>query len=407
MSAVRSSIGPVSARSVLLVARRELLARLRSRVFALSTVALAILVAGGVVAASYLSAGTAGRAGAVRVGFSGGSRDLAPAFSSVAAALGQTVAVTDVADAATGTAMVQAGTLDMAVGGSATEPAAVAGESLPSMAEIALDAAVQEARLSASGLSPAAVASVMAAVPVQRVHPAGSPGPGSDQSVYAGLVVAILLFISISVYGNLVAQGVVEEKATRIIEILLATVRPAELLAGKISGIGLAGLLQLGIVAAAALAAAEVTHGLSIPALGVPEVVSYLAWFLLGFALYASAYAAVAALVSRHEEVQSATAPVTIVLSISYVAMFFALPEPAGPLGTALSLVPPSAPIFMPMRIAAGAAVPWQVGLSMALTAVAIAGVVWLAGRVYANSAMRAGRRLGFMEALRGQASRA
>jgi hypothetical protein len=106
----------------------------------------------------------------------------------------------------------------------------------------------------------------------------------------AGLAVAILLFISIAVYGNVVAQGVVEEKSTRIIEVLLATVRPTDLLAGKISGIGFVGLLQLGLVGAAALVAASLTHAVSIPAVGVTQVALYLAWFLVGFALYASAY---------------------------------------------------------------------------------------------------------------------
>ncbi len=391
-----------SPRNVFLVARREILARLRSRVFVVTTVVMAALVAGGILVSSHLNAGTRSEPAAVHVGFSGGSQSLEGSFKTVAAALGQVVTVMDVADAGAGRARIQAGTLDMAVSGSATAPAAVANDSVPSMVEIALDAAAQDARLAATGLPPAAIASITAGVPVQRVLPAGS-SPVRDQSVFAGLAVAILLFVSIAGYGNLVAQGVVEEKATRIMEILLATIRPADLLAGKVLGIGLVGLLQLGIVGAAALIATGLTRSVSIPALGAVEVACYLAWFLLGFALYASAFAAVASLVSRQEEVQSATAPVTIVLAGSYILMFFALPDPTGVLSTVLSVVPPSAPIFMSMRIAAGAAMPWQVGLAMALMVATIAGVVWLAGRVYANSAMRMGARVRFVEALRGR----
>jgi ABC-2 type transport system permease protein len=242
---------------------------------------------------------------------------------------------------------------------------------------------------------------VMSGVPFETVQPASSSS-GSAQDAFAGLAVAILLFISIAAYGNLVAQGVVEEKSSRTIEVLLATVRPTDLLAGKIAGIGLVGLLQLGLVGAAALLAAGLTEEISVPALGIVQVAAYLVWFLLGFALYASAYAAVAALVSRPEEVQSATAPVTVVLAISYVLMFFALPDPTGPLSTVLSLLPPSAPIFMPMRIAAGAAVPWQVALAMALTVAAIVCVVWLAGRIYANSALHTGPRMRLLDAFRG-----
>ena len=360
-----------------------------------------ILVAGGILVVSQLNVGTPEEPAAVAVGFSGGSQALEPSFKSVAAALGEPVTVTNVSDAASGRAQLQAGTLAMAVSGTATAPAALVSEGLPGMVEIALDAATQEARLAAAGLPPEAITSVMAGVPFETVQPASSSS-GSAQNALAGLAVAILLFISIAVYGNLVAQGVVEEKSSRTIEVLLATVRPTDLLAGKISGIGFVGLLQLGLVGAAALLAASLTKAVSIPALGVVEVASYLAWFLLGFALYASAYAAVAALVSRPEEVQSATTPVTVVLAVSYVLMFFALPDPTGPLSTVLSLLPPSAPIFMPMRIAAGAAVPWQVGLAMALTVAAIIGVVWLAGRIYANSALHTGARVRLLDAFRG-----
>jgi len=388
-------------RNVFLVARREILIRLRSRVFAGSTVVMVVLVAGGILAASYFQVGTPSQPAAVHVGFSGGSQALEQSFRSTAAALGETVTVTDVADPGTGRSQVEAGTLDMAVSGTATAPVAVASESLPSLAEIALDAAAQDARLAAAGLTPAAITSVRAVVPVERVQPTGSSKP-FNQGAVAGLVVGILLFMALGMYGNFVSQGVVEEKATRMMEILLATVRPAELLAGKVIGIGLVATLQLGLVAAAALSAGSISHAVSIPALGVVEVGSYLVWFEFGFLLYAAAYATVAALVSRQEEVAGATAPISILLAVSYLLMYFALARPTSPLTTVLSFLPPTAPTLMSVRIAEGLAEPWQVALAMALTLATIAGVVWLAGRVYANSAMRIGARVRFMDAFRG-----
>jgi ABC-2 type transport system permease protein len=388
-------------RNVFLVARREILIRLRSRVFAGSTVVMVVLVAGGILAASYFQVGTPSQPAVVHVGFSGGSQALEQSFRSTAAALGETVTVTDVADPGTGRSQVEAGTLDMAVSGTATAPVAVASESLPSLAEIALDAAAQDARLAAAGLTPAAITSVRAVVPVERVQPTGSSKP-FDQGAVAGLVVGILLFMALGMYGNFVSQGVVEEKATRMMEILLATVRPAELLAGKVIGIGLVATLQLGLVAAAALSAGSISHAVSIPALGVVEIGSYLVWFELGFLLYAAAYATVAALVSRQEEVAGATAPISILLAVSYLLMYFALARPTSPLTTVLSFLPPTAPTLMSVRIAEGLAEPWQVALAMALTLATIAGVVWLAGRVYANSAMRIGARVRFMDAFRG-----
>lgn len=388
-------------RNVFLVARREILIRLRSRVFAGSTVVMVVLVAGGILAASYFQVGTPSQPAAVHVGFSGGSQALEQSFRSTATALGETVTVTDVADPGTGRSQVEAGTLDMAVSGTATAPVAVASESLPSLAEIALDAAAQDARLAAAGLTPAVITSVRAVVPVERVQPTGSSKP-FNQGAVAGLVVGILLFMALGMYGNFVSQGVVEEKATRMMEILLATVRPAELLAGKIIGIGLVATLQLGVVAAAALSAGSISHTVSIPALGVVEVGSYLVWFELGFLLYAAAYATVAALVSRQEEVAGATAPISLLLGVSYLLMYFALARPTSPLTTVLSFLPPTAPTLMSVRIAEGLAEPWQVALAMALTLATIGGVVWLAGRVYANSAMRIGARVRFMDAFRG-----
>jgi ABC-2 type transport system permease protein len=315
------------------------------------------------------------------------------------------VKVTNVADPATGRSQVQAGTLDMAVSGSATAPTAVVSESLPAMVEIALDAAAEDARMATDGLTPAAITSVTAGVPFEPVQPTGSSSP-LNQGALVGLAVGLMLFVALGSAGSQVAQGVVEEKATRIMEILLATVRPSELLAGKVLGIGLVALLQLAIEATAALITVELTKGVSIPALGIGYVVAYLAWFVLGFLMYATALAAVAALVSRAEEVAYATAPANLLLLASFVcSLNVFLRIPAGPLSTVLSVVPPLAPTLMPMRIAEGIAEPWQVGLAMALTVATIAGEVWLAGRIYANSAMRTGTRVRFLDALSGRRS--
>jgi ABC-2 type transport system permease protein len=127
-------------------------------------------------------------------------------------------------------------------------------------------------------------------------------------------------------------------------EVLLATIPPTRLLAGKVIGIGLVGLLQLTIVAAAALIAVHVTNVAAIPALGVAAILGDLFWFLLGFLFYATAYAAVASLVSRQEEVQGALAPISIFLVEGYLLVYAALPDPSGPLATVCSLLPPFAP---------------------------------------------------------------
>jgi ABC-2 type transport system permease protein len=381
--------------AVVLVARREIRVRLRSRVFVGGTILMTALVVIGIVAASLL----AGRTTPVRVGFNDGSQALERTFTATATALGANVTVSDVADIATGEAQVTAGMLDVLVTGSATAPTAVAKAAVPPTVESALSLAAEAARLSDAGLSPAAITSAMALVPIQLLQP---PDAKDTQNLLASLALGILLWIALGQYGNMVAQGVVEEKATRIMEILLATIRPTRLLAGKVIGIGLVGLLQLTIVGAAALIAVRLTNVVTIPALGVTSILADIFWFLIGFLFYATAYSAVASLVSRQEEVQSAVAPISILQITGYLLMYAALPNPSGPLATVASLLPPFAPILMAVRMAASDVPVWQVGLAAALAVASIVGLTWLAGRMYANAALRVGTRVRFKDAFRG-----
>lgn len=381
---------------VFLVARREMLVRLRSRVFLGGTAVMVALVVIGIVGYSLLG----GRTTTVRVGFAGGSEALEQEFSASATALGQAITVSDVADEAAGRAQVSAGTLDILVTGPPTSPTAVVKQSAPAVVQAALERAVLSARFTALGIPPGVLTTVTSGlqVPVDALQ----PKPAATQDRVVGLGVAILLFFALGIYGSQVAQGVVEEKATRIMEILLATVPPSRLLAGKVIGIGLVALLQLGIVAAATLAAVTATNVVTTPALGTAAVLGYLLWFLLGFLLYATAYATLAALVSRPEEVQSAIAPVAVFQIGSYLLAYLALANPTSPVVTIASVLPPFAPILMPVRMSGGDVPAWQVGLALVLTVVAIAGLTRLAGRVYANSAMRIGTRVRFMDAFRG-----
>jgi len=381
--------------TIVLVARREVRMRLRSRVFVGGTIVMVALVVVGIVAASLLS----GKTNPVRVGFSGGSQALERTFSASAAALGVKVTLSDVADVTAGKGQVTAGTLDVLVTGSATAPAAVAKASVAPNVESALSLAAEAARLSDAGLTPVAVRSAMALVPVELLAPTT---PRDTQNLFASLALGILLWIALGQYGNLVAQGVVEEKATRIMEILLATIPPSRLLAGKVFGIGLVGLLQLTIVGAAALVAVHVTSVAAIPALGMASILADIVWFVLGFLFYATAYSAVASLVSRQEEVQSAVAPISILQIAGYLLMYAALPNPNGPLATVASLLPPFAPILMAVRMASSTVPLWQPVLAAALIVASIIGLTWLAGRIYANAALRLGTRVRFTDAFRG-----
>jgi ABC-2 type transport system permease protein len=188
-----------------------------------------------------------------------------------------------------------------------------------------------------------------------------------------------------------------------MVEIVLATVRPTQLLAGKIVGIGLVGLLQLAIVGAAGFVLVARTHVLTIPALGASAIAGDLLWFVLGFYLYAMAFAAASSLVSRQEEIGDVTAPITIFLVLGYLLVFVVVSDPSGVPGTVLSLLPPFAPVLMPVRMATGDAPAWQVLLALALTLTAAGALTWPAGRICANSILRLGARVRVLDALFGK----
>jgi len=155
-------------------------------------------------------------------------------------------------------------------------------------------------RPSSSGLAAVARASI-------RVHSLTPTNPHRTQNRIIGLIEAIILYIPLMIYGNLIAQGVIEEKASRIVEILLATIRPGQLLLGKLIGIGLVGLLQLAIIGAAGLILIAKTHVVAVPAFGAGVIAGGLLWFVLGFVLYAILYGAAGSLVSRQEDAAMVT----------------------------------------------------------------------------------------------------
>jgi ABC-2 type transport system permease protein len=224
----------------------------------------------------------------------------------------------------------------------------------------------------------------------------------ADEPLSLALVVVALLYLALLLYGSLVAQGVVEEKSSRVVEFLLAVVRPRQLLLGKVFGLGLVGLVQLVLVGVVGLVVGVVTSVLPSFGPALAALAWGLLWYVLGFLLYATVFAAVGALVSRQEDVQSVLMPVTAVLVVAFVLGFALLArDPTGAATTVLSLVPPLSPIVMPGRLALGAAPLWQVLLALALTVGTIVLLARLGGMVYQNSLLRKDSRIPLRQALR------
>lgn len=211
-----------------------------------------------------------------------------------------------------------------------------------------------------------------------------------DEAAAALMTVALLA--AIVIYGNLVLTGVVEEKSTRVVEVLLARLPAKALLGGKVVGIGLLGFGQLAVTALAALLASMVVDSVDLPAVTGGVLAWVLVWFVLGYALYAMIYGALGSLASRTEDAQAVAGPVGYALVAGYWVSFMALSaDPDGLWARVLSLFPATAPLAMPGRIALGATAWWESPLAVVLALATIAGLISLAGRVYRNAVLRTG----------------
>jgi ABC-2 type transport system permease protein len=393
---------PRSLRTVALVARREFLSRVRGRAFIVSTVVILVVLVGYALFVGSLGSRSSG---AKTVTVAPETAALVPALRAVAADQGRAVTVEPVAGDAAGRARVAAGNADAALSGAPGQPRVDVDESLPDDLQAVLAPAAarvaQEQALAARGVDPAVLATAAAgSAPV--VVAARPEDPAQGLRIGLGAFGAFLLFFSIQTYGAMVAQGVVEEKASRVVELVLATVRPWQLLLGKVFGLGAVGLLQLVILGAVGLTVAGFA-GLLVAGVGlVGTLVSVLVWYLLGFAMYATIYAALGSLVSRQEDTQSVLTPVSIVVLIGWVAGFnLVLSAPRSPALTVLSLIPPWSPLTMPARVALGGVPVWQVVLAFVLTLAFTGGVLVLGGRIYARSVLRTGARVSLRSALR------
>lgn len=219
-------------------------------------------------------------------------------------------------------------------------------------------------------------------------------------AVLTGMVVAILLFISINAFGGMVLTGVVEEKTTGVVEVLLAHVRAHQLLIGKVLGIACVALLQFAAALAAGVVALRVS-GRSVPGDVWVALPSAIGWFLVGFVLYSTLFALAGSFVSRQEDAQGAAAPITMVMTAAYLAVFSLGNTPSSLATRIVSVLPPFAPLLMPLRIATGSASVLEVAAAALLLLGGTYGMLRLAGAIYGRTLLHRGSRLTWREALR------
>lgn len=285
--------------------------------------------------------------------------------------------------------------------------------------ERALRQVVFSTRLERAGIDPKLVkqAEMRINLATLKITKEGVTGETGGQAVALGFGMAIVLYLAILIYGIQVMSSVLEEKTTKIVEVLISSLRPFEMMLGKVIGAGAVGLVQLVVWATsffllttnqarfAALlgkaGAAGSMGGFRMPQVPLTTFAIFISYFLLGYFLYAAIFAAVGAMSNSEAEARQVQAPVTMLLVVPYVSFFGILNDPHGSLATTMSMIPFFSPIAAPVRWAASPFPAIELFASMAILAATVMGVTWVAARIYRVGILMTGKRPSLKELVR------
>jgi ABC-2 type transport system permease protein len=252
--------------------------------------------------------------------------------------------------------------------------------------------------LSEAGLSPQQVTELQSVQPPRQVMIGQADNEGRAG---VGFAVGVVLYIFLIIAGSTIGTNVAMEKSTRISEVLLAVLRPSQMIVGTVLAVGTVTLAQLLILAAPLAVAVQVTDKIGLPPVAAGDIGLAVAWFMLGFMLFAFLYAAAAALVDKVTEVGSAIMPISMILIVGYMlAITVVTADPSGGWSVALSMFPFTAPMAMPMRWASGQVPVWQLLLAMALTAAMAMLLVSVASTIYRRALVITGRKVKILEVI-------
>ena len=354
-----------TAQGVWLVAERELSTRLRTKSFLISTAILLIAVLAGVLWA----------------GFSAGGSSTTPVAATEAVAAGlpaEAFDVTEVADRGAAEALVEAGDVDAAL---IEDPASPTGLTI-----IALDEA------------PSSLVSALSVAPTVELLDPAAAGDGAMRYIL-GVIFGAVFFMAAMTFGTPITTSVVEEKQTRVVEILISAIPARVLLAGKVIGNTILAIGQILLLIAVAVIGLIVTGQTEfLQGIGTP-VVWFAVFFLFGFVLLAAMFAAAGALVSRQEDTGPTLTPVLYLTMIPYFLVIFFSDNPL--VMTILSYVPFSAAVGMPVRLFFTEAQWWEPLLSLVVLLASCVVVIWLGAKIYENSLLKMGARVKLKDALK------
>ena len=389
---------PVKFGNVGLVAAREIRERTRSRIFRIGTGILVLAVGAAIVAPTLAHRKTPTE----RVGVVGTlSAPLTASIRAIGPVIGAQVDLVAEPDLTAAQESLRSGRVDVVAFEQQrlyvrTPPAATStsGQLVRDLARVlALQGGLERA-----GLTPLKAAELANPRPL----PVNAIG-GTRQSVTrpTSIYGLILLFVMLTQYGTWVLMGVVEEKSSRVVEVLLSAVRPRQLLGGKVAGIGVVALIQATIVVGVALICAAATGSSLLKGSAASQVVAFLVWVVLGYVFYSWVYAAAGSLASRQEHVQTLAFPLQLPVLLGYIASLTAATSgTASSFVVVLAYLPPTAPFAMPTLVGVGQANLWQFLLSVAISLAATVGVARVASGVYRRAILQVGRRVRLREVL-------
>ena len=402
MNAPDVRMSPMAA--VGLVASREITTRLRSKAYRISTAVMLLLLVAGIFVIKLVS----GAGGAdQKVGVTPATAALSAPLQAAGKTSGEKIDVAQVADEAAGRAKLADGSIDALLTGDGKSVRVQVKKDLDGKLATVLQLLAQrvavDQQIVALGGNPARFEAAVAGARFVEDAPLEKPYDYNGQQLVLGIIAGILIYMSLMINGQGVAQGVVEEKTSRVVELLLSTIKPWQLMAGKVLGIGVVGLIQMVVIGAvgviAGLSAGVLTISVSA---AVGTVVWLVVWYLLGFFMYSIVFAALGALVSRQEDVGGAVMPALMLVIAGYVVGISILPsDPSNTFAEVLSVIPVFAPTMMPMRLAMGGVPVWEAVVSVGLVVLMIPALIWLAARIYRNAVMRTGAKVKLRDALR------
>jgi ABC-2 type transport system permease protein len=270
----------------------------------------------------------------------------------------------------------------------------------------AISRIVTETRIKESGLDPEAVKRLTRRVDLVtfKVGPGGKEEEDRGYSFALAYGLAMFLYMAMFIYGAIILRSVIEEKSSRVIESVISSVKPFHLMAGKIFGVGAVGLTQfliwtvaLGLISAYGLQVAGMmapgVKGTTLPSMPVGVLVAFITYFILGYFLYATLYAAIGAMVNSEQEAQQLQWPLVILIIIPIMFIMFIIQNPGSQTSIILSMIPFFAPIIMLARIVVQMPPLWEILLSMFIMAATIFGAIWVVGKIYRVGVLMYGKR--------------